>query len=112
MQIIYHVLFDCEVCRKKFSEPVYGMPDVVVDAELIQEATGIYRTCHWNQEHRNCAFCGERVLGGDLSLAYNNDKIRIHENYRDGYKRVQPGGKQLLHVHNQCLDNANPALEF
>lgn len=112
MTIIYYATFECEICLKVLKTPLYGASDVVVDAELIQEATKKSRSYHWNQEHTNCAFCGDRIVSGDLNLAYNNDKMRIHKAYRDDYEEVQPGGKQMLHVHNQCLDNANPALGF
>lgn len=104
MRIIFEAVFECELCGKPQTRPVYGASDVIVDDELILSATEHLRLAHWKQKHLSCAFCGKHIELQEMELAYNDGSISIHENYTDHYTKVKLGDKQLLHVHPWCLN--------
>lgn len=109
MPIIYEVVFDCELCGKPQTYPVYGKSAAIVDDELIQSATEHLRLAHWTQKHLNCAVCGKRIELQEMELAYNDGSVTIHEDYTDYYSKVKLGDKRLLHVHPSCLNASTVA---
>lgn len=102
-KIIYTGKFFCELCKKEIATPVYG--DSAPEPQEESEWVDMCRHFHWIDIHRVCAICGKIIQSGDLELAFNDGKIKIHSEYTDEYKKIEPGVKtgNLLIVHEGCV---------
>ncbi len=103
MEKIYKGTFDCELCRGQQEFSVSGMDDSA-GPSLKAEAADWAKHWHWCAVHKLCAKCGALVASGDLEMAVNDGRIKIHASYTDQYHSVREGDiGHLLIVHRGCL---------
>ncbi len=102
-KIIYTGKFHCELCKREIVTPVYG--DSTPEPHEESEWIDMCRHFHWIDFHRVCAICGKIIQSGDLELAFNDGKIKIHTEYTDEYRKIERGDKaeSLLIVHEKCI---------
>ena len=98
------VTFDCPLCQRPISFPVYNLSEPV-KAELLEQVTERVKHEHWVNVHRICAKCGEYVESNELAIAVNDGSITIHKGYTNSaYHEVQSGNiAYTLIVHKSCI---------
>ena len=108
MEKIYRGTFACDLCSEPQEFRVFGMDDSA-DLRMRTEAEDWARHWHWCAVHRLCARCGRLVLSGDLEMAVNDGRIKIHDCYTDEYRKVLDGETgRLLIVHKECSQGLSP----
>lgn len=105
-KVIYTGKFICELCNKEIAMPVYGDSASTFTPQEKLECVDWCRHFHWIDFHRACAICGKIVRSGELELAVNDGKIKIHKDYTDEYKKVEQNNRlgHLLIVHENCVN--------
>jgi hypothetical protein len=97
------VTFDCPLCQRPISFPVYNLPEPV-KAEELEKVAERAKYEHWRGVHRICAKCGEYVETNELAIAVNDGSITIYKGYTNQYIEIQSGniGYTLI-VHKRCI---------
>jgi len=97
------VTFDCPLCQRPISFPVYNLPEPA-KAEELEKVAELAKHEHWVNVHRICAKCGEYVESNELDNAVNDGSITIHKAYTNQYIEIQSGNiAYALTVHKRCI---------
>ena len=98
------ITFECPLCQRHISSPVYNFSESV-KAEELEKVAELAKHEHWLHVHRICAKCGEYVESNDLANAVNDGSITIHKGYTNEYIEIQSGniGYTLI-VHKRCIE--------
>ena len=102
-KVVYIGKFYCELCKKEIATPVYG--DSAPEPQEVAEWVDMCRHFHWIDFHRVCAVCGKILKSGELELAVNDGRIKIHKDYTDEYEKIKQNNRSghLLMLHDGCL---------